>query len=120
MCSTQNQTTSRKQRIISPAYGEAIWLPKLKLKVESALHRYLTDELTNEEFKLAIQALLNEFEGKNLLHQNIGQLTWRMEKENPSRKNKFNKIWTLLDQVSPRIREDLNRRIKNGPSQRKP
>ncbi|MCW3981328.1 MAG: hypothetical protein NWF11_07635 [Candidatus Bathyarchaeota archaeon] len=95
-------------------------MPKLKLKVESALHRYLTYELTDEEFKLAIQALLNGFKGKNLLHQNIGQLTWRMEKENPSKKNKFNKIWTLLDQVSPRIREDLNRRIKNGSNQRKP
>ena len=39
-------------------------MPKLKLKVESALHRYLTDELTDEEFKMAIQALLNELKEK--------------------------------------------------------
>lgn len=93
-------------------------LPKLKLKVESALHRYLTNELTDEGFKEAIQAVLDEFEGKNLLHQNIGQLAWRMEKENPSRKSKFAKIWILIDQVSPRIREDLDRRMKKGAHRR--
>jgi len=83
----------------------------LKLKVEAALQNYLADELTDEEFKEHIQAILKEFEGKNLLHQNIGQLTQRMEGENPSRTNKFERIWILLDQVSPRIREDLNRRL---------
>jgi len=87
--------------------------------VESALHRYLTDELSDEGFKEGIQALLNEFEGKNLLHQNIGQLTWRMEKENPSRRKKFEKIWILLDQVSPKILEDFDHRMKKGPSRRK-
>ncbi|MDH5449067.1 MAG: hypothetical protein OEX01_08735 [Candidatus Bathyarchaeota archaeon] len=91
-------------------------MPKLKLRVESALNRYLTDELTDEGFKEGIQALLIEFEGKNLLHQNIEQLTWRMEKENPSRKYKFEKIWILLDQISPRIREDFDRRMKKGAS----
>lgn len=82
-------------------------MPRLKLKVESTLHRYLTDELTDEEFKEDVQSILNEFEGKNLLHKNIGQLTWRMEKANPSKENKFKKIWILLDQVTPRIREDF-------------
>ena len=90
-------------------------MPKLKLKVESALHRYLTDELTDEGFKEGIRAILDEFKGKNLLHQNIGQLTWRMEKENPSRKYKFEKIWILLDQVSPRIRQNFNQRMKKRP-----
>ncbi len=93
-------------------------MPKLKLKAESALYMYLTDELTDEEFKESIQAILNEFNGKNLLHQNIGQLTWRMEKENPNERNKFEKIWILLDQVSPRIRKDLNQRLKKGPSRK--
>lgn len=93
-------------------------MPRLKLRVESILQGYLTDELTDETFKDEIQALLNEFEGKNLLHQNIGQLTWRMEKENQSRKNKFEKIWILLGQVSPRIREDFDRRMKKGASRR--
>jgi hypothetical protein len=90
-------------------------MPKLKLRVESVLHRYLTDELTDEGLKEGIQAILDEFKGKNLLHQNIGQLTWRMEKENPGEKNKFEKIWILLDQASSRIREDFNQRMKKGP-----
>jgi len=91
-------------------------MPKLKLKVESAIGKYLTEEITDEGFKESIQSILDEFEGKNLLHQNIGQLTWRMEKENPRKKNRFEKIWTLLEQVSPRIREDFNRRMKKCKS----
>jgi len=55
---------------------------------------------------------------RNLLHQNIGQLTWRLEKENPGEKDKFEKIWILLDQVSPRIREDFNQRMKRGPTRK--
>jgi hypothetical protein len=90
-------------------------MPKLKLKVESALHKYLTDELTDAGFKEGIQAILNEFKGKNLLHQNIGQLIWKMEKDNPSRKDKFEAIWILLDQVHPRIKEDFNQRMRKGP-----
>ena len=93
-------------------------MPKLKVMVESALHQYLTDELTDEGFKASIQAILNEFEGKNLLHQNIGQLTWRMEREKPGDESKFEKIWILLDQVIPRIREDFNRRMKKGVGQK--
>ena len=54
-------------------------MPTLKLKVESILHRYLNEELTDEGFKESIQAILDEFKGKNMLHQNIGQLTWRIE-----------------------------------------
>jgi hypothetical protein len=84
--------------------------------VESAIHRYLTDKLTNEGFKENILSILNEFKGKNLLHQNIGQLTWRMEKENSSMcaNSKFEKIWILFDQVNPRIRKDFNRRMRKS------
>ena len=89
-------------------------MPRLKLMVESALQRYLTDEFTDEAFKECIHAILTEFEGKNLLHQNIGQLTWKNEKENPNRKSKFKRIWILLDQVSPKIREDFNSRMKRS------
>ncbi|MGD8506778.1 MAG: hypothetical protein PVF15_08975 [Candidatus Bathyarchaeota archaeon] len=90
-------------------------MPKLKVKVESALHRYLVGDLIDDGFKESIQAILNEFEGKNLLHQNIGQLTRRMEKENPSEKLKFERIWILLDQVSPRITKDFDQRMRKGP-----
>jgi len=91
-------------------------MPKLKVMVESTLRKYLTGKLTDEGFKEGIQAILEEFEGKNLLHQNIGQLTCKMKKENPNDADKFKKIWILLDQVSPRIRKDLNYRMRRGPN----
>jgi hypothetical protein len=87
-------------------------MPKLKLRVESAIRGYLGDRLTDEGFKEAIQSILDEFEGKRLLHQNIGQLAWRMEQEHPGRTSKSETLWGLLDQVSPRIREDFNRRMQ--------
>ena len=91
---------------------EELILPKLKLMVEGAIHRYLTDQATDREFKESIRSILNEFEGKNLLHQNIGQLTWECEKRNTLRKSKFEKIWILLEQISPQIIDDFNRRMK--------
>ncbi|MCW4055565.1 MAG: hypothetical protein NWE82_02135 [Candidatus Bathyarchaeota archaeon] len=90
-------------------------MPKLKLTVESAIQRYLTDNLTDEGFREEIQAILDEFQGKNLLHQNIGQLAWRMDEENPGRKEEFERIWALFDQVSPRIRAAFDYRMKRGP-----
>ncbi len=84
-------------------------LPRLKMRVENAIQGYLTDKLTDEEFEGSIQSILDEFKGKNLLHQNIGQLTWEWEKKNPSQKSKFEKLWILLEQVSPRIIKDFNR-----------
>ena len=83
-------------------------MPRLKLRVEYAIIGYLIDELTDEEFKESIQSILDEFEGKDLLHRNIGQLTWKWEKGNRALKNKFEKIWILLDQISPRIRGNIN------------
>ena len=91
---------------------EELTLPKLKLKVEDAVHGYLTERGTDREFKASIRAILDEFEGKRLLHQNIGQLVWECEKENALRKNKFEKIWILLEQISPQIIDDFNRRMK--------
>ncbi|UCD96141.1 MAG: hypothetical protein JSV35_06510 [Candidatus Bathyarchaeota archaeon] len=93
-------------------------MPKLKVNVESALRQYLTGELTDEVFTETIQAILDEFTGKNLFHQNIGQLTWRMERENPGEKHRFRKIWDLFDQVSPEIRDDLTQRMKKGSRQK--
>ncbi len=87
-------------------------MPRLKLKVEAALHRYLAEELDDEEFKREVQLILDEFKGKNLLHRNIGQLAWKMEAESPNRKDKFKRIWILLDQVSRRIREDSTNNVR--------
>lgn len=95
---------------------EKLILPKLKLKVEDAIHRYLTDRVTDREFKESIQSILDEFAGKSLLHQNIGQLTWEWEKRNPFRKSKFDRIWILLERVSPQIMSDFNRRMKECKS----
>ena len=75
--------------------------------VEYAIIGYLIDELTDEEFKDSIQSILDEFEGKNLLHKNIGQLTRKWEKGNRALKDKFERIWILLEQVSSRIRKDF-------------
>ncbi len=91
-------------------------MPKLKVMVESTVRKYLTGKLTDEGFKEGIQAILEEFQGKNLLHQNIGQLTLRMKEENPNDADKFERIWILLDQVSPRIRKALNYRMRRGPN----
>ena len=86
-------------------------LPKLKVKVETVIDGYLNNELTDEEFKDKIQLILDEFQGKNLLHQNIGQLTLRREDENPRKEQYFSGIWRLLDEVSPRIRKDTVARM---------
>jgi ribosomal protein S18 acetylase RimI-like enzyme len=80
--------------------------------VESILHKYLTNELTDEGFRRGVQSILAEFKGKSLLHKNIGQLVCRMEKEKPSEERKFKKIWAILDQVSPKIREDQKKQWK--------
>ena len=82
-------------------------MPKLKLKVEYAVIGYLIGELTDKEFKARIRAILDEFNGKPLLHKNIEQLTWEREKGNRALKPKFEQIWVLLDQVSPQIRKAL-------------
>lgn len=79
-------------------------LPRLKLKVEYALIGFLLGELNDEEFKARIQAILDEFEGKALLHRNISQLTGEWEKRNRALSSKFETIWLLLGQVSPQIR----------------
>ena len=95
---------------------EELTLPKLKLKVEDAVHRYLTERGIDREFKASIRAILDEFEGKRLLHQNIGQLVWECEKENALRRSKFEKIWILLEQISPQIIADFNRRTRRSKS----
>ncbi|UCC33320.1 MAG: hypothetical protein JSW53_06015 [Candidatus Bathyarchaeota archaeon] len=51
-------------------------MPRLKLRVENAIRGYLGDELTDEEFRESIRLILGKFEGKNLIHQNLGQLVW--------------------------------------------
>lgn len=83
-------------------------MPKLKLKVESAIIGYLVDELNDEAFKERIKLILNESKGKNLLHKNIAQLTLEWEKKNRALKDKFSKIWVLLDQISPKIKKHIN------------
>jgi hypothetical protein len=90
-------------------------MPRLKLMVEDVLHKYLVGEITDEEFKEGTRIILEEFEGKRLLHQNIGQLVHTMEKENSNRRHEFEKIWALLSQVNPHIREDLVKRLRRGP-----
>ena len=74
-------------------------LPKLKLKVEYVIIGYLIDELTDEEFKERIQSILDEFEGKDLLHRNIGQLTWEWEKGNRGLKTSSRRFGVYLNKL---------------------
>ena len=82
-------------------------MPKLKMMVESTIHNYLTSDLTDGGCKENIQAILDEFEGKSLLHQNIGQLTWRIEKDNPNNEAKFEKFRFPLEDTHTNTRKNL-------------
>lgn len=84
---------------------------ELRSKVRRAIHKYLLNELTDEGFKNYIQEIIDEFEEKIpglRVYQDIGMIV--MERESRKlRLDSFKKIWALLDQVNPRIREDLDR-----------
>ena len=84
---------------------------ELRSKVRRAIHKYLLNELTDEGFKNYIQEIIDEFEEKIpglRVYQDIGMIV--MERESRKlRPDRFEKIWALLDQVNPRIREDLDR-----------
>lgn len=57
---------------------------KLRSKVRYVVHKYLIDELTDEEFKDSIQEVIDEFKGKmpdELLYQDIGLIIWEREKK---------------------------------------
>ena len=82
---------------------------ELRSKVRRTIHQYLLNDLTDEEFKAHIQEIIDEFEGKipGVLYQDIGMVV--LERENKKlRPERFKKIWVLLDQVNPKIREDLD------------
>jgi len=84
---------------------------ELKSKVRYAIHRYLNDELTGEEFKAQIIEIIREFEKRlpeKLLCQDMGLIVQEREQSIPSKSDKFRRIWALLDQVQPRIRENFN------------
>lgn len=84
---------------------------ELKSRVRYAVHRYLNNELTEEEFKEQITEVIRQFEKripKKLLCQDIGLIVQEREQSIPSKSDQFKSIWALLDEVEPRIREALN------------
>ena len=84
---------------------------ELKSKVRFAIHRYLNEELTEERFKGQIAEIMREFEKrlpKNLICQDVGLIVQEREQSILTKSNKFKRLWALLDQVEPRIKESLN------------
>ena len=84
---------------------------KLRSKVRYAIHRYLNGELTEERFKAQIAEILREFEKrlpKNLICQDVGLIVQEREQSILGKSDKFKRLRALLDQVEPRIRENLN------------
>lgn len=84
---------------------------ELKSKVRYAIHRYLNDELTDEGFKAQIIEIIREFEKRlptKLICQDVGLIVQEREQSILGKSDKFKRLWALLDQVEPRIRENLN------------
>lgn len=84
---------------------------ELKSKVRYAIHRYINDELTEERFKVQIAEIMREFEKglpKRLICQDVGLIVQEREQNILGKCDRFKRLWALLDQVEPWIRESLN------------
>jgi len=84
---------------------------KLKSKVRYAIHRYLSEEITEERFKGQIAEIIREFEKrlpKKIVCQDVGLIVQEREQSILNKSDKFKTLWALLDQVEPTIRETLN------------
>lgn len=83
---------------------------ELKSKVRYIVHKYMNNELVDDEFKEQIKWIINEFEGKipeKLLYQDIGLIVLEREKSSQTVSDKLKKIWMLLDEVKPEIKRAL-------------
>ena len=83
---------------------------ELRSKVRYIIHRYINNELVDDEFKEQMERVIDEFEGgvpQNLLYQDIGLIVLEREQNVPTMSDKFRNIWRLLDQVEPQIKEAL-------------
>ena len=84
---------------------------ELKSKVRYAIHRYLNEELTEERFKGQIAEIISEFEKrfpKKLVCQDVGLIVQEREQSILNKSDKFKRLWALLDQLEPMIKESLN------------
>jgi len=82
---------------------------ELKSKVRYILYKYLNNELADDEFKEQITRIIHEFEEKmpkKLLYQDIGLIV--QERELPTMSDKFRRIWVILDDIEPKIKEALD------------
>jgi hypothetical protein len=85
----------------------------LKSKVRYAIHKYLNEELTEERFKGQISETIHEFEKKlprKIVCQDVGLIAQEREQSILNKSDKFKRLWVLLDEVEPMIRETLNYR----------
>jgi len=86
-------------------------MEELKSKVRYAIHRYLNEELTEERFKGQIAEIISEFEKrfpKKLVCQDVGLIVQEREQSILNKSDKFKRLWALLDQLEPMIKESLN------------
>ena len=84
---------------------------ELRSRVRYAIHRYLNEELTGERFKGQISEVIHEFEKrlpKKLVCQDVGLIVQEREQSILGKSDEFKRLWVLLDQVEPMIREALN------------
>ena len=84
---------------------------RLKSNVRYALHRYLNGELTEERFKGQIAEIIREFEKrlpKKLVCQDVGLIVQEREQSILNKPDEFKRLWVLLNQVEPMIRETLS------------
>ena len=84
---------------------------ELRSEVRYAVHRYLSEELTDEKFKARITEIISKFEKrlpKRLICQDIGLIVQEREQSITIKSDKFERIWVLIDQVEPLIKENLD------------
>jgi len=84
---------------------------ELRSRVRNVIHRYINDKLTDEEFKEQIKEIIEEYREKlpeSLIYQDIGLVVWEREHKLSSYSKEFKKIWILLEQIEPKIKEKLN------------
>ena len=81
---------------------------ELRSKVRHILYKYLNDELVDDEFKRQMSEVIHEFEEKmpkRLLCQDIGLIVLERDQKSLAMSDKFKRIWVLIDQVQPQIKE---------------
>jgi hypothetical protein len=82
----------------------------LKSRVHFIVHSYLNSETTDEQFKAQVIDVIAHFEkrmSRYILLQDIGLIVREREGKR-SKSERFERLWTILAQIEPSIRENLD------------